>query len=145
MATKPLCSIPGCCKPHLARGWCKAHYRRWQRHGDPLGGRPRQARRYLDEVVLTYEGDQCLLWPYGKDRYGYGKIWNGRKKVGLHRLVCEITNGPAPTPKHEAAHSCGNGHLGCCTKRHLSWETHAENMADKIRHGTGGQFRRIAA
>lgn len=32
------CSIPGCDKPHLSRGWCSAHWTRWKRHGDPLGG-----------------------------------------------------------------------------------------------------------
>jgi hypothetical protein len=34
-----LCSISGCRSPFLARGWCEAHYRRWRRHGHPLGGR----------------------------------------------------------------------------------------------------------
>lgn len=33
------CVIPGCPAPRLARGWCDAHYRRWRRHGNPLGGR----------------------------------------------------------------------------------------------------------
>lgn len=34
------CSVEGCGRPHTARGWCKSHYYRWQRNGDPLGGRP---------------------------------------------------------------------------------------------------------
>ncbi|MCJ2085052.1 hypothetical protein MKK88_03455 [Methylobacterium sp. E-005] len=29
------CSIPGCQSPHLARGWCNRHYRRWWRYADP--------------------------------------------------------------------------------------------------------------
>jgi hypothetical protein len=36
---------------------------------------------------------------------------------------------------NEAAHSCGNGHLGCVTKRHLSWKTRSGNMLDMIEHG----------
>lgn len=32
------CTIDGCDKPLLARGWCSAHWTRWKRHGDPLGG-----------------------------------------------------------------------------------------------------------
>lgn len=32
------CTIDGCQKPVLARGWCSAHWTRWKRHGDPLGG-----------------------------------------------------------------------------------------------------------
>ncbi len=35
----PVCAIDGCGKPRANRGWCHAHYHRWQRHGDPLGGR----------------------------------------------------------------------------------------------------------
>lgn len=34
-----LCTIRTCTRPQLARTWCEIHYRRWQRHGHPLGGR----------------------------------------------------------------------------------------------------------
>lgn len=30
------CSIDGCGKPFLARGWCRKHYQRWRNNGDPL-------------------------------------------------------------------------------------------------------------
>lgn len=30
-----------CDRPVFARGWCTAHYSRWHRHGDPLGGEHR--------------------------------------------------------------------------------------------------------
>ena len=33
-----MCSISGCGKPHVARGCCSAHYWRWSKYGDPLGG-----------------------------------------------------------------------------------------------------------
>jgi hypothetical protein len=41
-----------------------------------------------------------------------------------------------PSSKYQAAHKCGNGHLGCVNPKHLSWKTRAENEADKIAHGT---------
>ena len=34
----PTCAVAECTKPVWTRGWCNAHYIRWQRHGDPLGG-----------------------------------------------------------------------------------------------------------
>lgn len=30
------CSIEGCNYKTVARGWCKIHYARWRRYGDPL-------------------------------------------------------------------------------------------------------------
>ena len=33
---KPQCKIPGCDKDVRARGWCKKHWTRWHRHGNPL-------------------------------------------------------------------------------------------------------------
>jgi hypothetical protein len=39
-----LCTIPGCGRLHLARGWCRPHYVRWQRHGDPLAAVPIRER-----------------------------------------------------------------------------------------------------
>lgn len=35
------CSIKTCPDAAHCRGWCNAHYVRWQRHGDPEGGRHR--------------------------------------------------------------------------------------------------------
>lgn len=34
------CTIEGCEGKHVARGFCVAHYERWRRHGNPLGGGP---------------------------------------------------------------------------------------------------------
>jgi len=33
------CAVEHCSAPVSCKGWCRAHYRRWQRWGDPLGGR----------------------------------------------------------------------------------------------------------
>ena len=45
------CLLPGCGRPHLARGYCRAHYLRWQRHGTPLPDVPVVDRRY---DTITY-------------------------------------------------------------------------------------------
>lgn len=139
MADKPLCKIDGCGKPaRNSRGWCAAHYDRWRMHGDPLGGRtPRgELSRWLNDVAFSHGGDECLLWPFSRFPNGYAKIRHKGRSSLVHRLVCERVNGPAPSVKHEAAHSCGNGHLGCVSQSHLSWKTPVENAADKLEHGT---------
>lgn len=45
MADERLCSIPGCGKRHLAKGWCLTHYTRWHRRGDPLSLAPAKPER----------------------------------------------------------------------------------------------------
>jgi hypothetical protein len=86
------------------------------------------------KVALQYEGDECQLWPFGVCQNGYGASYSDGKFAYPHRMVCEKTNGPAPSPKHHAAHSCG--HKLCVTKRHVSWKTNSENQLDRREHGT---------
>lgn len=35
MSDQEICTIETCQKPAKCRGWCRSHYERWQRHGDP--------------------------------------------------------------------------------------------------------------
>ncbi len=72
------------------------------------------------------------MWPYARHPYGYGKF----QQQLVHRLVCEASHGAPPLPRMDAAHSCGNGHLGCVAPLHIRWATRQENMADKKLHGT---------
>jgi hypothetical protein len=98
--------------------------------------------RYLQDVVLPYEGDECFVWPFGRGGDGYGQIHrDGRKRV-VSRLVCESVYGPPPGPGYDAAHSCGNGHLACVNKRHLSWKTRAANLAEMVEHGNSTRGER---
>lgn len=138
MAKKQVCSIDGCGKSVVARGWCDPHYRRWLAHGHPEAGRTPEGEpmRFFRDVVLPHDDDECLTWPYGGNGAGYGSITVDRKLRLVHRMVCETIHGPAPTSKHEAAHICGNGHKQCCNPRHLQWKTPAQNAADKLVHGT---------
>ena len=137
------CSVDGCNgnAGHSARGrngYCSRHYQRMKKHGSPLAGRTAEGEpaRFLAEVVMTYDGDRCLEWPFNRNSAGYGMIRREGVGVLVSRLVCEAVNGPAPTPRHDAAHTCGKGHMACCAKSHLLWKSRAENMADMLLHGT---------
>jgi hypothetical protein len=79
--------------------------------------------------------DQCVIWDLRRDDYGYAILKDGRRKVKLYRHVCEKKHGPPPAGKNHAAHSCGNGHLGCINQRHLRWATPKENADDRTLHG----------
>jgi len=86
---------------------------------------------------VSYDGDECLIWPFGKDSLGYGRATAiGFKTRLAHRIMCEMVNGPAPEGKPVCRHSCGNGHLGCVSPKHLVWGTVLENSLDMQEHGT---------
>ena len=62
MAAKSVCTIPGCGKSVVARGWCSAHYARWRNHGSPEGGLHRpDVERYYQEIVLRHEGPSACF------------------------------------------------------------------------------------
>ena len=132
------CDIDGCNRCSCARGWCEAHYRRWLKYGNPLSGQKTMRGDLLKFMnkTLHYVRDDCLIWPYAKNANGYAQIKIKGKNFRVSRLICEKVNGPSPTDKHDAAHSCGNGHLSCINPKHLRWATRKENMRDCIKHGT---------
>lgn len=136
---RPKCSVEGCVTNIRARGFCFKHYQNFRKHGDPEGGlkraKPEETTDFLINKVLTYDGDECLFWPFNK---GYAKYRIDGKLISLTRWICEEANGPPAgdfTEVH-AAHSCGKGHLGCVTLKHLRWATVSENSEDKRLHGT---------
>lgn len=149
---KRTCSIEGCERPSIARGWCGMHYLRWRAHGDqferspgpltseftirvPDGEAPRTLARLMD-----LETDDCVLWPLARSRPdGYGRIrFEGRTTL-VHVLACIRRHGERPAG-HEVAHTCGV--RICMNYRHLRWATPTENQADKVRHGTTNRGER---
>lgn len=133
---KRICSVLDCGKPHLGLGYCSVHYYR-AKNGGPVMRIPRGTRtNTLKMICLSTESKSCIIWPYSRNNMGYGTVsWEGRTQ-SAHRVICRLVHGEPPTPEHEAAHSCGKGHLGCCNPNHLSWKTPKENILDKEIHGT---------
>lgn len=139
------CSANGCESEarYKAVQLCNRHYLRLRRHGSVEGGATSQGEP-LDWLRgnVPAETDDCLVWPYGRFADGYGAIrWEGRKHR-VHRLVCTMIHGDPPCESMDAAHTCGNGHLGCVNDRHLYWATRAQNLADRIAHGTANRGQR---
>ena len=145
-----ICSVDGCERCAQARGLCHTHYEHLRRSGNlpPARNAPRGAPRALIEAFTwieshaSFDSEKCLPWPFACRRRGYGAVAVEGKLLPAHRYICECVNGPPPTPKHVAAHSCGKGHEGCVNPRHLRWATYGENEADKIVHGTDGRGER---
>jgi hypothetical protein len=98
--------------------------RRYPKRGEPM--------RYL----LAHMWDDCPKWPFARGRGGYGHIQHDGKVRDVHRLVCEMAHGPAPSPNHDAAHECGKGAEGCFGASCIVWKTKSDNQIDRRQHGT---------
>lgn len=131
------CSVDRCTRPALKRGMCNAHYLRWWRHGDPLGGR--KATIAGDPLLwlrsmATYNGDDCVRWPFGQTGSERGSVrFEGRAR-NHNNVLCTLAHGPAPKDKPMACHSCGND--WCSNPKHVYWGTAKNNYDDSVRHGT---------
>jgi len=83
---------------------------------------------------VGYNEKNCLEWPFGKNKAGYGLATIDRKQSLASRWMCFVAYGRPPTSQHEAAHSCNNP--GCVNPKHLRWDTRQGNQADRVEHGT---------
>lgn len=112
---KRICSIDRCAGKHYGRGWCRKHYDRWVRHGDPLGGES-YAFKSPEEAfsARTKWQGSCLLWTGGGE--GYGRIDVGGRKKIASRYAWERTNGPIPDGM-EIDHTCHTPK--CVNVKHL--------------------------
>lgn len=79
--TQRICSIDGCEREAVKRGWCNRHYRRWWLHGDAnwqprvASGRPRKPRAKLPLPTLSeieaawlagiFEGEGTIIMTKG--------------------------------------------------------------------------------
>jgi len=93
------CSITGCPAPHEGRGYCRKHYDKWRRYGDPL----HQGRK--DPSPIEDRGDHLAIPLGGKNGKGLealidkedrplteGKRWwaSGEKKAEERYAMCKI-------------------------------------------------------
>lgn len=130
------CCVEECKTPAMQRGYCEKHLNRLDKYGDPLAGPTfNGAGKAWVSEHLDYQGDDCLIWPFARSSDGHGNIYiNKNKTESLAAYICELARGPKPTPEHQAAHRCGNGHLACGNRNHLRWATIKENAEDRDLH-----------
>lgn len=133
-----ICSIDDCEKPVNSRGWCKMHYRRWQRHGspnvtlNPTMGWSVESRFWAKVnkcgAVSEYRPDlgRCWLWTASLNAYGYGQFSPAHgKPVRSHRLSYELIVGPIPE-ELTLDHLCRVRH--CVNPAHLEPVTMGVNI-----------------
>lgn len=76
------CSVDGCDRPVNARGFCKRHYYRWSRYGDPLGTPPPRDPKPRRPLI------PCTVEDCERDQYAHGlceaHYARQRRHGGLH-------------------------------------------------------------
>ena len=123
------CNIDGCEKRHYARGWCVMHYRRWERHGDPLGAAyqgPEAAFLAKTEPLVGDPG--CVIWTGYTSGDGYGRLRVNGRMVKAHRYAWEREHGPIPGGA-VLDHTCWE--RSCVNVDHLRICSQAENTRNR--------------
>jgi len=91
-----ICKIEECQNPKTKRGYCRPHYRRWLRYGDPLkGGAYKGVQlKWLKEMVKN-PPEGCAEWPYSTIT-GYGQVvFEGRPQTAS-RVALILKTGENP-------------------------------------------------
>lgn len=135
---KKPCSIDGCPKVAVSRGWCVMHHTRWLRNGDPGGPAPRLGRdpveRFWENVdkdgpipEMRPELGPCWTWNAYTNWAGYGSFYDGNRRVmGAHKYSYELHNGPVPVDM-QVDHLCWPTR-NCVNPAHLEAVTPGTNQ-----------------
>lgn len=127
------CSVETCNLSAVCKGLCRPHHDADRRRGHPLAPPAKRSNgAILDLIRATIEEDPDHCVFLGSRRT---VKWRGRER-STSPVVLELAGMGQPPEGMEACHSCGNGHLGCITPRHLRYDTHKANHDDSIEHGT---------
>lgn len=128
------CSIEGCDRTKVARGWCPMHWQRWRRNGNPLAVGYVQGddvQRFWAKVTKT---ETCWLWTGSLTHDGYGRFRLPTGHVLAHRWSYEQLVGPIPEGLVlDHVHKRGCRHRNCVNPAHLEPVTNAVNVARAVR------------
>lgn len=123
------CSVDGCAREFFSKNFCKAHYLRNYKYGDPLAGKPMAGLSYRDRLLSKIAKSSetgCWNWTGASSAGGYGRFnFKGKRGYPAHRAAYEVFVGPVPDGL-VIDHLCRN--RGCINPDHLEPVTPRENL-----------------
>lgn len=134
------CSVPGCDRPFLAKGFCNAHYRKFKKYGSPTFQAIRPPGLTLEEA-LRFHGwvptpgplqDECWIWSGLTNIAGYGRLYFEGKDYVAHRASYETWVGEVPEGLI-VRHRCDSP--GCMNPKHLVPGSYQDNHDDMVSRG----------
>ena len=88
------CEVSGCGRRRFGRGYCRAHYERWRRHGDPQAEIP----------IATYRSGGDSYWAVGQQLRAERGPASGRRCAGCAApAACWSYDGTDPDERTDPA------------------------------------------
>lgn len=100
-----------------------------------VGGCMFDPQKPFDDGYVVAVESGCWEWQRTKTRCGYGRVWDGRKSQGAHRLMHMVHNGPIPDG-WVVDHLCVNP--ACVNPAHLRAVTYTINLLESRKQWARG-------
>lgn len=128
-----ICSVDGCVRNAVARGWCHLHYKRWIRHGNPLikkVPRPSPSNRACDgcaamnRVVSDWRGTGVVLCGTcrsARNRREQGVAARTRRTQEQRRMAAAESARRRHLERRALIIKTYGGHCACCGEDELAF------------------------
>lgn len=126
--------MQGCPKAHYGNGYCRMHWERNAKHGDPRKVLELRGATDAERLAFWSKPDgECVVWKGGRGPRGYGLAYSSALGyMSAHRLSYIVNHGPIPDGLM-VRHTCDNP--PCIRAEHLMLGDNWENMRDMVERG----------
>lgn len=130
-----ICTVNGCGRKYATKGFCSAHYKRYQKYGNPLSEKPlkiqfKNSDEFFENKILKTK--TCWIWQGTIMNSGYGELKYKGKTWGAHRYSYFKHNGEFDRNLF-VCHHCDN--KLCVNPEHLFLGTNQDNVDDMMQKG----------
>jgi hypothetical protein len=135
------CSIENCENKYIAKEFCKKHYQKYKKYGDPLAGKYSQNKAGSKEYISEnseIDINNCWIWKRFKNKKKYGKAHFQGRDIYAHRLSYLTFIGEIPNNLY-VLHNCDI--TACVNPKHLFLGDQEDNMKDMVNKNRQARLR----